>query len=288
MTGCVSAGRAVPPCPVFSCVAVLFHHFLPAGPTHRAARQEYARMPRRSCAPGTARPRRAVFCLLEAPSRVASCARAWLCWHRERGLLLQHLIDASQAGSLGARDRRGRSRTGDGTRAVARAEAAGIPAFVCRVGDYDERADWDKALTEICAGFRPDLVVSAGFMKLLGAAFLDEFAGRCINSHPRCSRPSPACTASATRCLRREGHRLHRVPRGRGPGQRAGGRPAGRARPRRRRRGSADRADQVGRARPARRTRSPRCGRRLVRVRPTVRLGRHGSPDRRTGAAGQR
>ncbi len=35
-----------------------------------------------------------------------------------------------------------------------------------------------------CAAFRPDLVVSAGFMKLLGPAFLERFGGRCINSHP--------------------------------------------------------------------------------------------------------
>ncbi|MGN6794089.1 MAG: phosphoribosylglycinamide formyltransferase [Streptosporangiaceae bacterium] len=99
------------------------------------------------------------------------------------GTLLQHLLDACEAGSLGAEivaagsDRHG-------TRALSRAESAGIATFVCRVRDYGERADWDKALTEICAGYRPDLVVSAGFMKLFGPAFLDEFSGRCINSHP--------------------------------------------------------------------------------------------------------
>jgi len=99
------------------------------------------------------------------------------------GTLLQHLIDASRAGALGAEIAAvGSDRTG--TRAIARADAAGIPTFVCRVGDYQERADWDKALTETCAGFRPDLIVSAGFMKLLGPTFLDEFGGRCINSHP--------------------------------------------------------------------------------------------------------
>jgi formyltetrahydrofolate-dependent phosphoribosylglycinamide formyltransferase len=99
------------------------------------------------------------------------------------GTLLQHLIDACQAGTLGAQiaavgaDRHG-------TRAASRAEGAGIPTFVCRVSDYAGRADWDKALTETCAGFEPDLVVSAGFMKLFGPAFLDEFSGRCLNSHP--------------------------------------------------------------------------------------------------------
>ncbi len=99
------------------------------------------------------------------------------------GTLLQHLIDTCAAGSAGAQvvavgaDRHG-------TGAVGRAEAASIETFVCRVPDYPDRADWDKALTETCAGFRPDLVVSAGFMKLLGPRFLDEFSGRCLNSHP--------------------------------------------------------------------------------------------------------
>lgn len=99
------------------------------------------------------------------------------------GTLLQHLIDACEAGTLGAEIAAvGSDRPG--TRAVSRAEAAGIPTFVCSVIDYAERADWDKALTEICAGFGPDLVVSAGFLKLFGPAFLDEFSGRCLNSHP--------------------------------------------------------------------------------------------------------
>jgi phosphoribosylglycinamide formyltransferase-1 len=99
------------------------------------------------------------------------------------GTLLQHLIDASRAGSLGA-DIAAVGADRHGTRVIARAEAAGIATFVCRVGDYADRAGWDKALTEICAGYRPGLIVSAGFMKLLGPAFLDAYAGRCINSHP--------------------------------------------------------------------------------------------------------
>ncbi len=99
------------------------------------------------------------------------------------GTLLQHLIDACQARTLGAQIV-GVGADRQGTRAASRAEAAGIPTFVCRVGDYAERADWDEALTQTCADLRPDLVVSAGFMKLLGPAFLKEFSGRCINSHP--------------------------------------------------------------------------------------------------------
>lgn len=99
------------------------------------------------------------------------------------GTLLQNLIDSCAAGSVPALIAAvGADREGAG--ALRRAEQAGIPGFVCRLGDYPDRADWDKALTERCASYRPDIIVSAGFMKLLGPVFLDEFSGRCINSHP--------------------------------------------------------------------------------------------------------
>ena len=67
---------------------------------------------------------------------------------------------------------------------LARAERAGIPAFTRRLADYPDRAGWDRALTDTVAGYRPDLVVSAGFMKLAGPAFLAAFGGRFINTHP--------------------------------------------------------------------------------------------------------
>jgi len=65
-----------------------------------------------------------------------------------------------------------------------RAERAGVPTFVHRVADHAARADWDQALTKSCAAFEPDLVVSAGFMKLAGSVFLARFGGRFINTHP--------------------------------------------------------------------------------------------------------
>ncbi|MBA3743185.1 phosphoribosylglycinamide formyltransferase [Sporichthya sp.] len=65
-----------------------------------------------------------------------------------------------------------------------RAEKAGVPTFVCRVGDYPTRRDWDIVLTAAVAAHAPDLVVSAGFMKILGAAFLSSFGDRCLNTHP--------------------------------------------------------------------------------------------------------
>jgi phosphoribosylglycinamide formyltransferase-1 len=54
---------------------------------------------------------------------------------------------------------------------------------VHRVRDYPSREDWDAALTESVAGYRPALVVSAGFLKLVGNTFLGQFGGRYLNSH---------------------------------------------------------------------------------------------------------
>jgi phosphoribosylglycinamide formyltransferase-1 len=65
-----------------------------------------------------------------------------------------------------------------------RAEKAGIPTFICRVGDHPTRPDWDVALAEAVAAHEPDLVVSAGFMKIVGPAFLARFGGRFLNTHP--------------------------------------------------------------------------------------------------------
>ena len=99
------------------------------------------------------------------------------------GTNLQALLDACADPAYGARvvavgaDRHG-------TGGVARAERAGLPTFVCRIPDHPDRAAWDAALTETVAGHRPDLVVSAGFMKILGPAFLARFGGRTINTHP--------------------------------------------------------------------------------------------------------
>ncbi len=71
-----------------------------------------------------------------------------------------------------------------GIEGLARAERAGVPTFVHRVEDHTFRADWDAALAAIVASYAPDLVVSAGFMKLAGPAFLAHFGGRYVNTHP--------------------------------------------------------------------------------------------------------
>jgi phosphoribosylglycinamide formyltransferase 1 len=98
------------------------------------------------------------------------------------GTNLQALLDACEQGAYGARvvavgaDR-------DGVEGLARAERAGVPTFVRRVRDFESREDWDAALTAACAEFGPDLVVSAGFLKLVGKTFLDRFGGRFVNTH---------------------------------------------------------------------------------------------------------
>ena len=97
------------------------------------------------------------------------------------GTNLQALLDASADPAYGAEvvavgaDR-------DGIEGLTRAERAGITTFVRRVADYPSREDWDRALADAVGEYEPDLVVSAGFMKLVGPAFLERFT--MVNTHP--------------------------------------------------------------------------------------------------------
>ena len=99
------------------------------------------------------------------------------------GSTLQALLDAARDPGYGVQlVAVGADREDAG--ALRRAEAAGVATFVCPLGRGDDRAAWDEVLTKTVAAHRPDLVVSAGFMKLAGPAFLDRFGGRFINTHP--------------------------------------------------------------------------------------------------------
>ncbi len=112
------------------------------------------------------------------------------------GTNLQALLDAAEDPAYGATvvavgaDR-------DGIEGLARAERAGLPTFVHRVKDFEDRAAWDRALTASVAEHQPDLVISAGFMKLVGADFLSAFGGRFVNTHPALSPAFPGMDGPA-------------------------------------------------------------------------------------------
>lgn len=82
-------------------------------------------------------------------------------------------------------------------RAFDNAAASGIPSFTVSVRDHVDRAAWDVAFTDAVAAYEPDLVVSAGFMKILGPAFLERFGGRIINTHPALLPAFPGAHAVA-------------------------------------------------------------------------------------------
>jgi phosphoribosylglycinamide formyltransferase-1 len=109
------------------------------------------------------------------------------------GTNLQALIDAAEDPAFGARvvavgaDR-------EDIEGLARAERAGIPTFVKQVGHFTSREHWDRAMADTVAAFEPDLVVLAGFMKLVGEEFLDRFGGWIVNTHPALSPSFPGMT----------------------------------------------------------------------------------------------
>jgi phosphoribosylglycinamide formyltransferase-1 len=99
------------------------------------------------------------------------------------GTNLQAIIDAAADPAYGASIVAvGADRTD--IEALARAERAGIPTFVVPLADHDTREAWDDALAEAVGRYSPDLVVLAGFMKLVGPGFLARFGGRTVNTHP--------------------------------------------------------------------------------------------------------
>lgn len=106
------------------------------------------------------------------------------------GTNLQALIDAAVDPGFGARIVAvGADRTSIG--GLERADRAGIPTFVVAPSDHPDRAAWDAALAAEVAAFEPDLVVLAGFMRLVGPAFLQRFEGRTVNTHPALSPAFP-------------------------------------------------------------------------------------------------
>ena len=102
------------------------------------------------------------------------------------GTNLQALLDACAVDAYGAQvvvvgaDRQG-------TQGIERAEQADVPTFVIEVSQFGSRTEWDHGLARAVAAHAPDLVVLAGFMKLVGASFMAQFPDRIINTHPALS-----------------------------------------------------------------------------------------------------
>ena len=103
------------------------------------------------------------------------------------GSLLQALLDATADPGYGVRVAAvGADRPCEG---LARADRAGVATFVCRTADFPSRALWDAGLAAQVRSHRPALVVSAGFLKLIGPDLLGEHT--VIHTHPALLPSSP-------------------------------------------------------------------------------------------------
>ncbi len=100
-----------------------------------------------------------------------------------RGSNLQSIIDQVQGGALPARIRAVISNCADAYGLV-RAQAAGVPTEVLDHRQFPSRHAFDQALMALIDQYSPQLVVLAGFMRILGEDFVDHYAGRLMNIHP--------------------------------------------------------------------------------------------------------
>ncbi|WP_235735921.1 phosphoribosylglycinamide formyltransferase [Nocardioides alcanivorans] len=112
------------------------------------------------------------------------------------GTNLQALLDACEDPAYGAQVVAVGADRHD-IEGLRRADRAGVPTFVKQVRDYESRDNWDRVLTKAVAGFEPDLVVLAGFMKLVGPTFIEAFGGRTVNTHPALSPSFPGMSGPA-------------------------------------------------------------------------------------------
>jgi phosphoribosylglycinamide formyltransferase 1 len=97
------------------------------------------------------------------------------------------------------------------------ARQRGVPADVVPLAKGDDRSAWSARLAETVAGHAPDLVVLAGFMRVLAPTFIDRFEGRIVNVHPALlpSFPGHDGPAQAIRAgVRISGCTVHLVDRG--------------------------------------------------------------------------
>jgi phosphoribosylglycinamide formyltransferase-1 len=99
------------------------------------------------------------------------------------GSNLQAVIDAVKAGELDLEIAAvGADR--EGTYGIERSDEAGLETFVVNFNSFPTRAEWDAALADKVASYRPDVVVSSGFMRIVSPEFIARFGGRYLNTHP--------------------------------------------------------------------------------------------------------
>ncbi len=110
------------------------------------------------------------------------------------GSTLQAVLDATADPGFGARVvAAGTDRPG--CLAMRRAAEAGVPTFAVPLADYPDRDRWNAALAEAIAGHRPELVLLAGFMRVLAPATVSRF--EMVNTHPSLLPSFPGAHAVA-------------------------------------------------------------------------------------------
>jgi phosphoribosylglycinamide formyltransferase 1 len=100
-----------------------------------------------------------------------------------RGSNFQAIIDALETGDIPAACI-GLVTDNPCAYAIERAKNAGIPVTVVDFGSYSSKQQYEKALLEILNEYEPDLVLLAGYMRIVGTDIVSRFQGRMINIHP--------------------------------------------------------------------------------------------------------
>lgn len=100
-----------------------------------------------------------------------------------QGRNCQALIDACAAGRIPARIISVISNKAEAA-GLEKARAAGIPVQVIPHGNYPDRESFDAALMQVIDAQQPDIVVLAGFMRILTPGFVRHYLGRMLNIHP--------------------------------------------------------------------------------------------------------
>lgn len=99
------------------------------------------------------------------------------------GSNLQAIMNAIDAGQINGRIEAVVSNKADAY-GLERAQNANIPSLILKHTDFDDRESFDQAMIEKIDRYKPDLIVLAGFMRILTANFVRHYQGRMVNIHP--------------------------------------------------------------------------------------------------------